>query len=135
MKKGILLVVLSFILVFAFTACGPSVVNLDGTWVLTTIDDMSLEDAAAYYSEQFGTEVTAETLSSEWEISGTNATTTGVTGSAELTLELKSDGAEATAVIDSSFTFSLKYDEEAQTLTYQADSGLGEINTYVLEKQ
>ncbi len=122
--KKVLVLALVAVMVFGLVACGGSgAANLDGTWTVKSINDMSVAD----YAAETGAE--EEALMSTWEISGSKASVEGNGATAEYDLELKANGAEVLMDGEVFMSMTLANDE----LSYSMAMGDVEV-TVVLEK-
>ena len=129
MKKKVMALVLVLALAcVGLVGCGAIDINdIKGDWTLDTINDQSLSDFAA----SLGTD--ENLLFVNWTINeDKTVTTTNAVASGKLTMELKSNGFEASEE-GSENKFSVEYNKDAGTLTYKIEEG-GTVNTCVMKK-
>ena len=129
MKKKVLALVLVLALAcVGLVGCGAIDINdIKGEWTLDTINDQSLSDFAASLGSDENLLFVNWTINEDKTITTTNAVASG-----KLTMELKSNGFEASEE-GSENKFSVEYNKDAGTLTYKVEEG-GTVNTCVMKK-
>ena len=126
--------VLAFMLVAVMTVslvgCGEiSYDDITGDWTTKTVNDKSVEE----YAKELGTTVemaaTNIQITDDDKLVVTNAVT-----SANYVYERKSNGIEVKEEGKDDILFSMVYDSDAKTFSYQMDLGDGQMMTIVMEK-
>lgn len=126
--------VLAFMLVAVMTVslvgCGEiSYDDITGDWTTKTVNGKSVEE----YAKELGTTVemsaTNMQITNDDKLVVTNAVT-----SANYVYERKSNGIEVKEEGKDDILFSMVYDSDAKTFSYQMDLGNGQMMTIVMEK-
>lgn len=126
--------VLAFMLVAVMTVslvgCGEiSYDDITGDWTTKTVNGKSVEE----YAKELGTTVemsaTNMQITDDDKLVVTNAVT-----SANYVYERKSNGIEVKEEGKDDILFSMVYDSDAKTFSYQMDLGNGQMMTIVMEK-
>lgn len=131
-KLGKMAAVLAMAVAMCFTlvGCGLSIDDIKGDWTVDTINGQSLADYAASIGVTEGQVVTNITIKDDKTMTSTNSI-----ASEEFDIELKGDGFEVKQKGQSDVFMSVKYDKDAQTLSYTIkDATSGTELNYVLKK-
>jgi uncharacterized lipoprotein YehR (DUF1307 family) len=127
--KKVLALIFAVVMAISLVGCGEiSYDDITGEWTTKTIGDQTAEE----YAEAYGTTVSMVasnfTITDDEKLVVANAS-----ASAEYVYERKSNGIEVKEEGKDDVLFSMTYDEDTQTFSYQVDTGNGTV-TYVLEK-
>ncbi len=130
MKKISLALVVGVLACVCLVGCGAiSIDDVKGDWTIDTIGGQSLADYAAANG------VDASTLVSNWTIKDDKTmTSTNITGTAEFTLELKSNGFELKQKGQDAIFASVLFDKNAGTLSYEQQDATGKTVKMVFKK-
>lgn len=128
--KKILAFVLAAVMSVSLVGCGEiSYDDITGDWTTKTVNGKSV----AEYAKELGTTVdmaaTNMQITNDDKMVVTNAVT-----SANYVYERKSNGIEVKEEGKDDILFSMEYDSDAKTFSYQMDLGDGQTMTIVMEK-
>lgn len=128
--KKVLAFVLAAVMTVSLVGCGEiSYDDITGDWTTKTVNDKSVEE----YAKALGTTVemaaTNMQITDDDKLVVTNAAT-----SANYVYERKSNGIEVKEEGKDDILFSMVYDSDAKTFSYQMDLGDGQMLTIVMEK-
>ena len=130
MKKAGIALATGILACVCLVGCGEiSKSDIVGDWTADTVNGMSLADYAASLGVTEGQVVTNLTIRDDDTMVSESAL-----GSDECDIERKADGFEVKQKGKSEIFMSVKYDADAQTLTYAVEDGQGGTVTQVMKK-
>ena len=130
LKKAGLALATGILACVCLVGCGEiSKSDIVGDWTVDTVNGMSLADYAASLGLTEGQVVTNLTIRDDDTMVSESALS-----SDEFDIERKADGFEVKQKGKSEIFMSVKYDADAQTLTYSVEDGQGGTVTQVMKK-
>lgn len=128
--KKVLAFVLAAVMTVSLVGCGEiSYDDITGDWTTKSINGTSV----AEYAESLGT--TVEMAATNMQITEDDKlVATNAAASANYVYERKSNGIEVKEEGKDEILFSMVYDSDAKTFSYQMDLGEGQMLTIVMEK-
>jgi hypothetical protein len=128
--KKVIAVLTAVMMMAGLVGCGEiSYDDITGDWTTKTIGGQTTEEYAK------ACDTTVDMVACNFTISDDDKlVVTNVNVSANYVYERKSNGIEVKEEGKDDILFSMTYDDDAKTLSYQVDSGNGVVTTYVLEK-
>lgn len=128
--KTILVLAMAFAMTVGVTGCGEiSYDAITGDWTTKSINGKSVEEYAASLN------TTADMAAMNMEIRDDGSLVAqNAAASQTYVYERKSDGIEVKEEGKDAILFSMAYDENEKTLSYQMDLGNSQMMTFVMEK-
>lgn len=129
MKKAMVLATAA-VMMFSMAGCGEiSYDDITGDWTVKTIDGKAIEEYAAAAGVDKAQVTSNMTITDDDKLVTANATDTG-----NYVYERMSDGLVVKEEGSDKVLFTLQYDADAKTLSYQLDLGTGTQVPVVMEK-
>ena len=124
--KMLTVTILAVVMLVTMTACGGASFDLDGTWNVSTINGLAIDEVAAAAG------VEAAVLNTQWVFDGESVTGSTVGGEQVMVVDAKDNGVDLS--VEGEIAYSMVYDAEADTLTYSLMSPEEVVYEYVITR-